>query len=177
MSVSSLRVCLEAFALVVLSRFHRDLTRLRRLRLGYPNRQHPGLVSGGRLVEIEFVRKLDGTGELTERSFAPVVPCGVTNRLALALTLDCQGVTLSGDVEACWIHPGYLGHYHDSVPVIEYVHRGKSPGPETPSLIAGLRRKRSNSVCNVSRLLTGSRSDENLSGAIRASLRLSIGET
>jgi len=65
---------------------------------------------------------LDGTGELTERSFAPVVPCGVTNRLALALTLDCQGVTLSGDVQACWIHPGYLGHHHDSVPVIEYVH-------------------------------------------------------
>jgi hypothetical protein len=51
-------------------------------------------------VEIEFIGKLDGTGELTERSFAPVVPCGVTDRLALALTLDCQGVTLSGDVEA-----------------------------------------------------------------------------
>src|SRR5216684_7335079 len=111
-----------------LSRFHRDLTRLRRLRLRYPDRQHPSLVSGGRLVEIEFIGKLDGTGELTERSFAPVVPCGVTDRLALALTLDCQGVTLSGEVEACWIHPGYLGHYHDSVPVIEYVHRGKVAG-------------------------------------------------
>ena len=79
-------------------------------------------------MEIKFIRKLDGTGELTERSFAPVVPCGVTDRLALALTLDCEGVFLSGDVEACWIHPGYLGHYHDSVPVIEYVYRGKVAG-------------------------------------------------
>src|SRR6266851_1876403 len=118
MSVSSLRVCLEAFALVVLSRFHRDLTRLRRLRLGHPNRQHPGLVSGGRLVEVEFIRKLDGARELTERSFTPVVSRRVTNRLALALTHDCQGVTLPGDVEASWIHPGYLGHHDDSLTVI-----------------------------------------------------------
>src|SRR5208337_759081 len=117
-----LRVPRIPFALMVLSWFHRDLTRLRRLCLRYPDRQHSGLVSGGRLVEIEFIGKLDGAGELTERSFAPVVPCGVTDSLALALTPDCQGVTLSGDVEACRIHPGNLGHHDDSVSVIEYVH-------------------------------------------------------
>src|SRR5208282_1279908 len=44
------------------------------------------------------------------------------DRVALALTLDCQGVTLSGDVETCWVHPGYLGHHDDSLTVIEYVH-------------------------------------------------------
>jgi hypothetical protein len=49
------------------------------------------------------------------------------------------------------------------------VYGGRSPGPETPRLIAGVRRERSNLVCNVSRLLTGLRLDENLSSTMCAS--------
>src|SRR6266478_2243251 len=108
---------------MILSRCHRDLTRLCRLRLGHSNRQHPGLVAGGRFVEIKFIGKLDGAGKLAERSFAPVVPCGLADRLALALPLDCQGVTLSRDAEAFWIHSGYLGYHDNSISVIEYVRR------------------------------------------------------
>jgi hypothetical protein len=124
----------------------------------------------------EFIRKLDGAGELTKRSFAPVAPCSVTDRFALALTLDREGVALSGNGEACRVHPGYLGHHYDSVPVIEYVHgwevagtRNAEPdcGIAQETLQFGLQRQQITHRIEIGR---------NLSSAIRASLRLSIGE-